>query len=94
MRCKLRRGEIFETPHAGEVGARCPESQIGSGAHHSAEVTPRDRDGDIFVVGTANVDGHEHIRMFGENTFGFGDLRADQHSDFDYNDMLVRSTTA
>jgi hypothetical protein len=51
------------------------------------------QNGDIFVVGTANVDGHEHIRMFGENTFGFEDLRADQHSDFDYNDMLVHITT-
>jgi hypothetical protein len=46
------------------------------------------------VVGTANVDGHEHIRMFGENTFGLEDLRADQHGDFDYNDRLVHITTA
>lgn len=48
--------------------------------------------GDIFVIGTANVDGHEHIRLFGENTFGIEDTRADQHSDFDYNDMVVRLT--
>jgi hypothetical protein len=46
--------------------------------------------GDVFVIGTANVDGHEHIRMFGQNTFGFEDLRADQHGDFDYNDMVMR----
>ncbi len=52
------------------------------------------QNGDIFVVGTANVDGHEHIRAFGQNTFGFEDLRADQHSDFDYNDMVVKLTTA
>jgi hypothetical protein len=45
--------------------------------------------GDIFVIGTANVDGREHIRSFGENMFGFEDLRADQGSDFDYNDMVV-----
>jgi hypothetical protein len=45
--------------------------------------------GDIFVIGSANVDGREHIRSFGENMFGFEDLRADQGSDFDYNDMVV-----
>ena len=49
--------------------------------------------GDIFVIGTANVDGREHIRTFGENIFGFEDLRADQRSDFDYNDMIVKLTT-
>jgi Domain of unknown function (DUF4114) len=38
--------------------------------------------------------GHEHICILGENTFGFEDLRADQHSDFDYNDMLVHVATA
>lgn len=46
--------------------------------------------GDIFVVGTANVDGRDHIRMFGESTFGFEDLRADQGSDFDYNDHVMK----
>lgn len=50
--------------------------------------------GDIFVIGTANVDGREHIRTFGENVFGFEDLRADQRSDFDYNDMIVKLTTS
>jgi hypothetical protein len=50
------------------------------------------QNGDIFVIGTANVDGREHIKVFGENTFGFEDLRADQHSDFDYNDMVVKLT--
>jgi hypothetical protein len=46
--------------------------------------------GDVFVIGTANVDGREHIRIYGQNTFGFEDLRADQGSDFDYNDMIMR----
>ena len=45
--------------------------------------------GDIFVIGTANVDNRAHIRSFGENIWGFEDLRADQGSDFDYNDMVV-----
>jgi hypothetical protein len=48
--------------------------------------------GDIFVLGNANVDGRDHIRTYGENTFGFEDQRADQHSDFDYNDMIVKIT--
>jgi len=51
-------------------------------------------DGDIFVIGDANVDGRNHIRMYNENTFGFEDLRADQDSDFDYNDMVVRLNVA
>jgi hypothetical protein len=46
--------------------------------------------GDIFVIGSANVDGHDHIRLFGENVFGFEDLRADQQSDFDYNDLVMK----
>jgi len=50
--------------------------------------------GDIFVIGNANVDGQDHIRMFGQNTFGFEDLRTDQNSDFDYNDVVVRLTLA
>ena len=50
------------------------------------------QNGDIFVIGTANADGHEHIRLFGENTFGIEDTSANQHSDFDYNDMVVRLT--
>src|SRR5262249_23154030 len=48
------------------------------------------QNGDMFVIGTANADGREHIRSFGQNTFGFEDLRADQKSDFDFNDMVVK----
>lgn len=48
--------------------------------------------GDIFVAGTANIDGQDHIRMFGQNVFGFEDLRANQNSDFDYNDLVVKLT--
>ncbi|NBN64291.1 DUF4114 domain-containing protein [Pannonibacter tanglangensis] len=45
--------------------------------------------GEIFVLGAANSDGREHIRLFGENTFGFEDLTAAQGADFDYNDLVV-----
>ena len=49
--------------------------------------------GDTFVIGSANVDGRDHIRIFGENLFGFEDLKAGQGSDFDYNDMVLKLTT-
>ena len=48
--------------------------------------------GDIFVIGTANVDGQNHIRTYGQNNFGFEDLRADLGSDFDYNDLVMKLT--
>ena len=46
--------------------------------------------GQTFVIGTANPGGHEQIRVYGENTFGFEDLAYNQGSDFDYNDMVMR----
>jgi hypothetical protein len=48
--------------------------------------------GDTFVLGSANVDGCQHVRVFGENLFGFEDLTAQRGSDFDYNDALVKLT--
>ena len=50
-------------------------------------VTPT---GDIFVPGTANVDGRVHVQTYGENVFAFEDVRADHGGDFDYNDMVVK----
>lgn len=44
---------------------------------------------DLFVVGSTNVDDMEHIRLFGENTFGFEDITAADGADFDYNDVVV-----
>ena len=46
--------------------------------------------GDTFVIGEANRDGYDHIRMFGENTFGIEDTPGQYNPDFDYNDMVVR----
>ena len=50
--------------------------------------------GEIFILdqsatNTANADGHQHIRSFGQNVFGFEDLSAGAGSDFDYNDMVM-----
>lgn len=51
--------------------------------------------GDIWMVEntpatTANADGHQHIRNFGANTFGFEDTHANAGADFDYNDMVMK----
>lgn len=62
----------------------------GTGFHAPVLTT---EGGDTFVIGTANVDGQNHIRMYGQNVFGFEDLRADQHGDFDYNDLAMKITT-
>ncbi|MCP4306105.1 MAG: hypothetical protein GY788_14745 [bacterium] len=50
------------------------------------------QNGDVFVIGDANAGGHDYIRMYGHNTFGFEDLAHDQGSDFDYNDMVMHIT--
>ncbi|MEM7717349.1 MAG: DUF4114 domain-containing protein, partial [Cyanobacteria bacterium P01_A01_bin.68] len=36
----------------------------------------------------ANSDGVDHIRLLGDNTFGYEDLP--DGGDFDYNDMIVK----
>ena len=36
----------------------------------------------------ANSDGVDHIRLLGDNTFGYEDLAGG--GDFDYNDMIVK----
>lgn len=46
-------------------------------------------DENLFVVGSTNIDDMEHIRLFGENTFGFEDITAADGADFDYNDVVV-----
>ncbi|KAF0100257.1 MAG: hypothetical protein FD144_3417 [Rhodospirillaceae bacterium] len=50
--------------------------------------------GNTLVLGTANADGQEHIRTYGQNMFGFEDLLASQGSDFDYNDLVMRVVIA
>lgn len=45
--------------------------------------------GETLIIGNANVDGKEHIRLMGANAFGIEDVVASRGSDFDFNDMLV-----
>ena len=52
--------------------------------------------GNVFTIDattslTANPDGTTHVRVFGQNTFGFEDMNAAAPGvDFDYNDMIVK----
>lgn len=48
---------------------------------------------ELFVLGLANSDGAEHIRLLGENIFGFEDLTVAQGGDFDFNDLIVGIST-
>ncbi len=50
------------------------------------------QNGDVLFIGDSNPGGYEYIRMYGENTFAFEDLTYAQHSDFDYNDMVMKIT--
>jgi hypothetical protein len=50
--------------------------------------------GNTFVIGSANADGKDHIRTYGQNMFGFEDLLASQGSDFDYNDLVMKIAIA
>jgi hypothetical protein len=78
----------FQQSHGGDFAATASWTVAGATGYYAPVlVTPT---GQIFVVGTANSDGREHIRVYGENTFGFEDLAANQGSDFDYNDMVMR----
>lgn len=48
--------------------------------------------GDIFVIGgNANIDQRAHIRVFGQNMFGFEDVKA---GDWDYNDLVMKITAS
>ena len=50
--------------------------------------------GNTFGIGSANADGKDHIRTYGQNLFGFEDLLTNQGSDFDYNDLVMKIAIA
>ena len=46
---------------------------------------------DVYTFGSSTAsDGRAHIKVLGDNTFGFEDLSASQGSDFDYNDAVLK----
>jgi hypothetical protein len=54
-------------------------------------VTGSSNDPDVyFSYLGANKDGVDHIRLLGNNTFGFEDIRGG--GDFDYNDIIIKAT--
>ena len=45
----------------------------------------------MFTLGdTTASDGRQHLKVLGENSFGFEEHLATLNSDFDYNDMTVQ----
>lgn len=61
----------------------------GSGYYIPVMITGN---GDVLVPGTANADGLEHVRLFGDASYSFEETLASQNSDFDFNDMAIRVT--
>jgi len=59
---------------------------ITQGTGYYAPVLANEK-GNIFVVGNANVDGQEHIRIYGSTMVGFEDRVG---GDFDYNDAVLK----
>jgi hypothetical protein len=46
--------------------------------------------GQVFTFGVTASDGRQHVKILGDNTFGFEDLLASQGSDWDFNDLKVQ----
>jgi Domain of unknown function (DUF4114) len=81
------RGQTHEA-HGGDFATTASWTVSGATGYYAPVlITPS---GQVFVVGDANPGGHDQIRVYGENTFGFEDLAYNQGSDFDYNDMVMR----
>ena len=78
----------FHEIHGGDFATTVSWTVAGATGYYAPVlITPS---GQTFVIGTANPGGHEQIRIYGENTFGFEDLAYNQGSDFDYNDIVMR----
>jgi hypothetical protein len=80
----------FDTTAGGDFAQTVRWSVAGETGYYAPVLITES--GEIFVPGTGNSGGHEYIRIFGANTFGFEDLTAEQGSDFDYNDMVMTLT--
>ena len=47
--------------------------------------------GEVFTFGASTAsDGRQHVKLLGDNTFGFEDLLASQGSDWDFNDTIIK----
>ena len=51
--------------------------------------------GEVLTFGASTAsDGRQHVKLLGNNTFGFEDLLASQGSDWDFNDTKIRVSVA
>lgn len=50
--------------------------------------------GQVFTFGATASDGQQHVKVLGDNTFGFEDLLSSQNSDWDFNDFCVKVSFA
>jgi hypothetical protein len=51
--------------------------------------------GDLFTFGaTGGSDGLAHLKVLGQNSFGFEDLQASKGADWDFNDFLLTAQVA
>ena len=47
--------------------------------------------GEVFTFGSSTgSDGRQHVKVLGDNTFGFEDLLDSESSDWDFNDLRVK----
>ena len=82
----------FQNTSGGDFHTQLTWSVDGTNGYYAPVLITQS--GDVFVVGNANPGGHEQIRLYGENTFGFEDLAYNQGSDYDFNDMVAKLTKA
>lgn len=78
-------------PNVGLGGGRGPwqasaDWTVTQGSGFYAPVLANEK-GNIFVIGDANVDGREHVRIYGSTMVGFEDR---VNGDFDYNDAVMK----
>ncbi|MCA0246624.1 MAG: DUF4114 domain-containing protein [Proteobacteria bacterium] len=85
----------FSSTQGNSTGTSSATWTVGGGSGYYAPVLVNPY-GNMFTIDatpnlTANPDNTTHVRMFGQNTFGFEDMSAGTPGvDFDYNDMIVK----
>jgi hypothetical protein len=57
-----------------------------AGIYAPVIITPKQ---DLFTFGATASDGNKHLKVIGDNKFGFEDLIGSAPSDWDYNDLVV-----
>jgi hypothetical protein len=66
-------------------------SAADAGTYAAVVINP---DGQVFTFGATASDGQQHVKVLGDNTFGFEDKLASRGSDWDYDDFFVQFSLA